>query len=245
MTRKQALTLAIRALSTSPQQEEAVQILHTLREELPLDRWSDAAIRDAVEQFILDRGRVPTVTDFKKRGLPPHTVIRNKYGVTLRDWLQENYPAEPGTAGEVKAAATALFVREYLRIQPKSAKEFDKKRSPECNCWYTIAGYHHTGSWRALLSMLELPVYHHSAVPEEKREYYVQFDAELDEMEPFSKEVLTKMVMEHHRAFPAPNFRIARVSDEKDPSIEHFILRFVTDKRLAYEARKAAGAESL
>ncbi len=54
MTRKQALELVVRALAGS---EEAVQVLHTMIDELPLNRWTEAAIRDSVEQFILDNGR--------------------------------------------------------------------------------------------------------------------------------------------------------------------------------------------
>jgi len=91
MTRKQAISLAIQALSETGQNEEAITVLRTLSDELPLVHWSDAAIHDAVEQFILDHDRIPTASDFKKRGLPPHTVIKNRYGATLQSWLQENY----------------------------------------------------------------------------------------------------------------------------------------------------------
>ena len=69
MTRKQALEQAVQALAEN---EEAVQVLHTMIDELPLNRWTVNAIRDSVEQFVLDNGRAPTTSDFKKRGLPPH-----------------------------------------------------------------------------------------------------------------------------------------------------------------------------
>ena len=87
MTRKQALELAAKALAAN---EEAIQVLHTMIDELPLNRWTEAAIRDSVEQFILDHGRVPTATDFKKRGLPPHTVIKKRFGITLQEWLNRD-----------------------------------------------------------------------------------------------------------------------------------------------------------
>lgn len=53
MTRKQALTLAEQVLSECGQ-IEAAAILHKLSGELPFYSWSEDAIRDAVEQFILD-----------------------------------------------------------------------------------------------------------------------------------------------------------------------------------------------
>ena len=93
MTRKQALSAAMEALNAAGQ-TEAAGILHTLSGELPFFSWSEDAILDAVEQFVLDHGQVPTTTDFKKRGLPPHTVIKRRFGVTLQEWLDQNYPTE-------------------------------------------------------------------------------------------------------------------------------------------------------
>ncbi len=243
MTRKQALTLAMQALSGSERGEEAITVLRALRDELPMDRWTDAAIRDSVEQFVLDNGRVPTVTDFKKRGLPPHPVIKNKYGVTLRDWLRENYPAVDSSQEESRAAATEEFTQEYLRNKPQSAAEYDRKRKQGSPCWYTVARYNQTRSWRALLNKLELPVFTRAAMPQVKREYYVRFEAELDEMKPMEKQVLKNMIEENHSAFPAPNFQVVQEKDDQDPSVEHFVLRYVTDKRLAFEARKGKGEE--
>ena len=44
-----------------------------------------------MEQYIVDHGKVPNPSDFKKAGMPPHPVIKNKYKVTLKEWLEENY----------------------------------------------------------------------------------------------------------------------------------------------------------
>ena len=75
MTRKQALQRAIEALSTNPEYAEDIRILQEIKDELPLIHWSDSSIRDTVEQFILDNNRVPTVTDFKKKGLPTQMLL--------------------------------------------------------------------------------------------------------------------------------------------------------------------------
>ena len=108
MTRKQALSAAIEALNATGQ-TEAAEILHKLSEELPFFSWSEDAIYDAVEQFILDHGRVPTTTDFKKRGLPPHTVIKRRFGITLQEWLNKNYPALKPSEEEIRVKATDAF----------------------------------------------------------------------------------------------------------------------------------------
>lgn len=239
MTRKEALRLAIQALSETGQSEEAVAVLQTMREELPLNRWSEAAIKDSIEQFVLDNGRIPNVSDFKNRGLPPHPVIKNRYGKNLKEWLYETYPDIPELQKKAQTAATERFVREYLALRPKSASEFNKARSPDCFCWYTVARYNQVNTWRALLARLDLPVFSRAAVPEKKRDYYVRFETSLDDMEPCRRDVLRKMVEEGHPAFPAPNFQITLQKDEKDPAVEHFILRYVTDKRLAYEMQSS------
>ena len=180
MTRKQALSLAIQALSETGQNEEAIAVLHTLSEELPLNRWSDAAIRDSIEQFILDHDRVPTATDFKKKGLPPHTVIEHRYGITLRQWLDENYPVPKPRQEDVCQRMTEAFVRDYLRIRPKNADEFNAKRTPNSPCWYTVAVHNHTKRWRGLLEKLELPIFNHVDVPREPPAFRVNVHTHYD-----------------------------------------------------------------
>lgn len=89
MTRKQAITKAIAALHQTGENAEAIRLLQDLSDELPLIHWSDKSIRDTVEQFMLDNGRPPTVSDFKKAGMPSHMVIQNKYKMTLGSgWIK-------------------------------------------------------------------------------------------------------------------------------------------------------------
>ena len=162
MTRKQALELAVQALAEN---EEAVQVLHTMIDELPLNRWTEAAIRDSVEQFILDNGRPPLRTDFKKKCLPPHSVIKRRFGLTLQEWLDQNYPTKKTPLDELHAQATQEFIREYLRIQPVSAEDYNARRTHPSRGWYAIAKYNHTRRWRILLEKLNLPIYNNRDVP--------------------------------------------------------------------------------
>ena len=162
MTRKQALELAAQALAENI---EAVQILHTMIDELPLNRWTEATIRDSVEQFILDNGRPPMRTDFKKKCLPPHSVIKRRFGLTLQEWLTQNYPTEKTPLDELHAQATQDFIREYLRIQPVSAEDYNARRTHPSRGWYAIAKYNHTRRWCILLEKLNLPIYNNRGTP--------------------------------------------------------------------------------
>ena len=179
MTRKQALALAEQVLSERGQDDAAV-ILHKLSSELPFFSWSEDAIYDSVEQFILDQGRTPTATDFKKRGLPPHTVIKRRFGITLQEWLNRDYPIVKPSEEEKRTKATEAFVLDYFRIQPKSADEFNVRRTPGTHCWYTVAVYNHTRSWRNLLAKLELPIYNNIDVPRVKPDLKVSVISDTD-----------------------------------------------------------------
>ena len=179
MTHKQTLSVAIEALNAADQ-TEAAGILHTLSGELPFFSWSEDAILDAVEQFILDHGRVPTTTDFKKRGLPPHTVVKRRFGVTLQEWLEQNYPTQKTPLDELHAKATEDFIREYLRIQPVSAEDYNARRTRPSRGWFAIAKYNHTRRWRILLEKLELPAYNNVDNPRVKPQFKVNVIADTD-----------------------------------------------------------------
>ena len=179
MTRKQALSAAIEALNAAGQ-TEAAGILHTLSGELPFFIWSKEAIYDAVDQFILDRGRVPTTTDFKKRGLPPHTVIKRRFGVTLQEWLEQHYPTVKPPLDELQAKATEDFIKEYLRIQPTSAEDYNARRAHPSRGWFAIAKYNHTRRWRILLEKLNLPTYNNHGVPDSPPQLKVRIISDYD-----------------------------------------------------------------
>ena len=159
MTRKQALNKAIQVLSKEKEFTEVVGLLRDIYDELPLIHWSDKSIRDTVDQFIVDNGRVPTASDFRRKGMPPHPVIKQKYKITLGEWLEQNYPVHKASRDELKEKYTKEFLEDYERIKPKTQEEFNRVRSKGTKSWQTVAAYHGVKSWRALLGVLRLPKY--------------------------------------------------------------------------------------
>ena len=180
MTRKQALQHAITLLSKQPEYAEAIRILKEISDELPLIHWSDSSIRDTVEQFILDNGRVPTVSDFRKKGMPPHPVIKQKYRITLGEWLEQNYPNVKPTPLELKETFTKDFIEDYNRIKPKSQKEFTQNKRPQTKGWQTVAQYYQVKSWRELLKTLNLPMYSSPNVPKDSTNLMITFHVDYD-----------------------------------------------------------------
>lgn len=159
MTRKQAISKAIKALQQAGENTEAIRVLEELSGELPIIHWSDTALRDTVDQFIADTGRMPAATDFKRPGMPPYRVFMCNYGLTPTEWLQANYPEHYPSHQEMVDRYTKAFIEDYLRLQPKSADDFNERRSDKSRGWRCVARYHHLGTWTNLIKHLGLPKY--------------------------------------------------------------------------------------
>jgi len=159
MTRKQAIQRAIEVLSANAENDEAIALLQDISNELPLVHWSDKSIRDSVEQFRLDHGRVPTVTDFKKAKLPPHPVVKKTYDITLAEWLTENYPEEHPSKEQLIKQRIHNFIEDYNRIKPDSPRQYNEHRAPKATRWQTIGSYLNVSTWKELVERLELQPY--------------------------------------------------------------------------------------
>ena len=180
MTRKTALLQAISQLSRDKKNTELCEKLSDILEDMPLTNWTDKAIRDRVDQFCQDEGRVPTTTDFKKKGMPPHPVFKHRYKVNLSQWLQENYPTPKITYEERKEKHTKEFVAEYLRLMPSSSDDFDHRRQKGVISWRGLAPYYNVTSWHKLLTVLELPLPRPKVKERVKQKFKVIVDTDLD-----------------------------------------------------------------
>ena len=243
MTRKQAITLAMQALSEAGQNEEAIEVLRIMREELPLTRWTDATIRDSVEQFILDHGRPPIASEFRRRDLPPHTVIKNKYGITLNEWLYENYPGNQEIQEMTRRAATERFIQEYNRIRPKSSDKFNMERSEDCCCWYTVARYNQTTTWRALLEKLDLPNFSNVRVPEKEQKIRIRLSINLDDYDPDTRRILIRMAERGELCEPADRIRVIQKADIRNPAKLHTLMCYSSSGLFELEGKKKKNVE--
>ena len=181
MTRKQALTQAISRLSGDKECKEVVAILQDIYDEMPFNHWTDKAIRDTVEQFILDNGYVPATNNFGRKGMPSNVVMERRYKMPLKDWLDLNYPNRLKDPKEIEAERLAGFIEEYKRLKPVGPREYNTQRKEGVISWATAAGYLGLGGWRALISELGLPVYEREKQERELRKLNVTFYSDMDE----------------------------------------------------------------
>lgn len=140
MTRKQALHKALEVLSDS----EVINRINEIIDELPLTGWSEKTIFDTIDQFVIDHGRNPTATDFIPKGMPPHPVIKLRFGMTLGEFLARHYPQpEKRSREEYKE----MFISEYARIKPRGACDFNNTRAANIPTWGTFAKMFDMNKW--------------------------------------------------------------------------------------------------
>jgi len=152
MTRKQALHKALEALealatteeSTTSEVQNACDVIRAMVTDLPLTGWTERTIFDSIDQFITDRGRTPTTSDFRKKCLPPHPVIKLRFGMTLREFLDAHYPVNKLCPSKVYFTETKehwrdLFLTDYHNNKPCSAEEHNANRTNGTPSWQTTA----------------------------------------------------------------------------------------------------------
>lgn len=91
MTRKQAF-LAVIDRFLAKNDFTTANKLQEILNEMPYVKWTESSIKDLVEQFMADHGRLPTSTDFGKSGLPAHPVVRHTCGLTAHNFMATFFP---------------------------------------------------------------------------------------------------------------------------------------------------------
>jgi len=166
MTRKQALHKALEALTDETAKAKIAEIL----DDMPFTGWSERTIFDTIDQFIIDHGRIPTVTNFKKKGLPPHPVIKLRFNMTLREFLDKHYPDQKLCSSKIYFTETKehwrdLFLADYHENKPCSAEEHNATRACGTPSWQTIAKMFGVMKWVDWLNYCDIIPYAN------KREY--------------------------------------------------------------------------
>lgn len=174
MTRKQALQQAIEVVKKSKIEQETreniVEKLELCVSELPFAKWSEEAIFDACDQFILDHKRPLTLKDFVSKELPAHPTVKNRFGITLREFRDRYYPLPPvhyrtadGMQKDIQEAIQE-FAEEFRRIDAKTREDYDKRRDRRYPCSASLIRASKASSWAELMQMAEVDYHNKSGV---------------------------------------------------------------------------------
>lgn len=150
MTRKQAIRTVLAHLDSLPETSDALckaKIkLQEMLNGIPGKIWDDTTIREAIDRFIRENGRPPTVKELDSvEYLPPHPSIYQFYKVTAGKWLDENYPNPEKRpwryryADYTEAKYLQTFAENYNRTLPRSGLEYNRTRDKKTPSWEYIA----------------------------------------------------------------------------------------------------------
>lgn len=158
MTRKQALHKALERITD----ETVIAKMNEIIDDMPFTWWSERTIFDAIDQFILDNGRTPKTRDFVKKCLPPHTVIKLRFGLTLKEFLNKYYPENKLCDSKIYSNKNreewqAVFVEEYCKNKPTSGEEYNKNRAYGRPSWATVARLFNIVKWSEWLDFCAIP----------------------------------------------------------------------------------------
>ena len=164
MTRKTALKEAISIIKRSElngaRENEIVEKLELCIRELPFAQWSEAAIFDACDQFIEDHRRPIVLNDFQSRMLPTHPTVKNRFGMTLKEFRDTYYPLPQKQQVLTKEAKKLVreFRKEFLRCGARTREDYDRLRDKKAPCSATILKKLGISSWSELMSQSKIKI---------------------------------------------------------------------------------------
>jgi hypothetical protein len=178
MTRKTALKISIETLK-SLGNTEFTEVIHRLQElyaEMPLSRWTERSIYDAIAQWVAENDKQPSVFDLDHSYMPSHTTIRHVLGINAKDYIQNYFPSTCRTDRSPYGKHSVddlldLFKQEYNKMQAPSSVDFNKYRSKGTPCWQTYAEMIKNGAtWLELVAYCNLePHKKKSTIPKRYR----------------------------------------------------------------------------
>ena len=167
MTRKDALREAIHIVSNARigKQRKAgiIAALELCQQELPFSHWSTEAIFDACDTWIAEHGELP-MQAFLSPQMPSHPTIKNRFGITAREFRDKYYPMKDVSTRSRYHKRTIsewndLFSKEFVRIRCTGQDNYNQQRNHELPTWNTIAAMNGCTTWKQLLALLSLKPY--------------------------------------------------------------------------------------
>lgn len=137
--------------------------------------WDDKLIRVAIAKFIIENGRPPFAKELDLVDyLPSHEVIKTAYNCSAGYWLIQNYPTEKNTEyahnynSVSNSTAIQLFIKEYNKIKPTSALNYNRKRNKIAPGWQKTCKLVGVKKWSELKERLNLCTYYPESPEDEE-----------------------------------------------------------------------------
>lgn len=160
MTRKQAVLQAIEILSNNRNNDEICKVLNSILEDLPMSHWSDKAIFDAFDQYILDNNRLPSRNEIiNNPKLPTHPTVKNRFGITLQEFYKKYYNQYiqkcPSRVYHYQSVEYWIenFKEQYAKLDYPTQNQYDLLREQNTPSSRHLVKLSETKNWNELLAM--------------------------------------------------------------------------------------------
>ena len=164
ITRKQALLHAIEIIknnSTTDDNSKELEMINVLEEmikELPFSYWTQASIVDAFNQYILEHGCLPLMTEIDNhKQLPKHSTIKQNFKMTTRCFFELYYADYVGTyktkiyGYKDREYWINCFKEQYIKLGCPGKVRYDKLRDEGIPCANQMLKLTKIGTWNELL----------------------------------------------------------------------------------------------
>jgi len=136
-----------------------------------MGKWSKTAVFTAVNQFILDEGRVPITSDFRRRGMPYPPIIKLHFGLTVGEFLAQHYPGSKLCNSHFYYHKTREqwrddFIEQYHANKPTTAAMYNQMRRSRTPAWVSVAGLFEITKWYDWLNFCDIEPYIGKRAPE-------------------------------------------------------------------------------
>lgn len=167
MTRKDALREAIHIVSNAhigkQRKANIIAGLELCQRELPFSHWSKEAIFDACDTWVQEHGELH-MQAFVSPLMPSHPAIKNRFGMTAREFRDKYYPMKDVSTRSPYCKRTVkewneLFAAEFTQLKCTGQDDYNRRRNRALPTWNTMAAMNKCKTWRQLLSELSLSTY--------------------------------------------------------------------------------------
>ncbi len=159
MTRRNALKTAIfivqKAEMKKQEKEKLLSVLNDIADELPCVHWTEKAIFDACEEFLLSHPYI-TLKDFERADMPSHPTIKNRFGMTAKEFRDKYYPIGNVTTRSPYFERSVeewneLFRTEFEHLRCTGQDDYNRRRDKSLPTWNTMAKMNGLKRWNELL----------------------------------------------------------------------------------------------
>lgn len=167
MTRKEALREAMQIVSNArigkQRKADILAGLELCQRELPFAHWTREAVFDACDTWVKEHGTL-SLRAFTSPLMPSHPTIKNRFGMTARQFRDRYYPLDGAPArspygGRGVEEWNGRFRVDFHAMGCTGQADYNRRRNRELPTWNTVAVMNGVKSWRQLLGKLGLSTY--------------------------------------------------------------------------------------